>query len=106
MVVEWKWGYGKRWIQEIEKLGLQKDHMCYLKLSLIMIGVVSQKLNYSLECVNLSGLWQSTPVFVPGEFHGQRSLEGYSPRGCKELDTTEWLTQTLSKKNIFKNQPK
>jgi len=33
--------------------------------------------------------WQSTPVFLPGEFHGQRSLAGYSPWGCKELDTTE-----------------
>ena len=25
--------------------------------------------------------WQSTPVFLPGESHGQRSLAGYSPRG-------------------------
>ena len=33
--------------------------------------------------------WQLTSVFLPGEFHGQRSLEGYSPRDCKELDTTE-----------------
>ena len=32
------------------------------------------------------------PVFLPGEFHGQRSLVGYSPWGCKELDTTEQLT--------------
>ena len=31
----------------------------------------------------------STPVFLPGEFHGQRSLRGYSPWGCKESDTTE-----------------
>ena len=30
-----------------------------------------------------------TPVFLPGESHGQRSLAGYSPWGCKELDTTE-----------------
>ena len=30
-----------------------------------------------------------TPEFLPEEFHGQRSLEGYSPSGCKELDTTE-----------------
>ena len=27
----------------------------------------------------------SCPVFLPGEFHGQRSLVGYSPWGCKEL---------------------
>ena len=33
--------------------------------------------------------WKSTPVLLPGESHGQRSLEGYSPRGCTELDTTE-----------------
>jgi len=33
--------------------------------------------------------WQPTPVFLPGESHGQRNLAGYSPRGCKELNTTE-----------------
>ena len=34
--------------------------------------------------------WQSTPVFVPGESHGQRSrLAGYSLWGHKESDTTE-----------------
>ena len=33
--------------------------------------------------------WQPTPVSLPGEFHGQRSLAGYSPEGLKELDTTE-----------------
>ena len=33
--------------------------------------------------------WQPTPVFLPGEFHGQWSLVGYSPWGQKELDTTE-----------------
>ena len=41
------------------------------------------------------GLWvgkipwkQSTPVFLPGKSRGQRSLEGYSPQGRKESDTT------------------
>ena len=38
--------------------------------------------------------WQPTPVFLPGEFHGQRSLVGYSPWGHKESDTTEQLTHT------------
>ena len=32
--------------------------------------------------------WQSTPGFLPGEFHGQRNLVGYSPWGHKELDVT------------------
>ena len=35
---------------------------------------------------------QCTPIFFPGESHGQRSLAGYSPWGRKESDTTEWLT--------------
>ena len=36
--------------------------------------------------------WQLTPVFLPGEFHGQRSLAGYSSWGRKDSDTTETLT--------------
>ena len=35
--------------------------------------------------------WQPTPVLLPGESHGWRSLVGYSPWGCKEWDTTEQL---------------
>ena len=33
--------------------------------------------------------WHPTPVFLPGESHGQRSLEGYSLEGLTESDTTE-----------------
>ena len=40
--------------------------------------------------------WQPTPVFLPRESHGQRSLASYSPWGCKELDTTEQLTLSLT----------
>ena len=39
--------------------------------------------------------WQPTPVFLPGESHGQRSLVGYSPQGRKELDMTEESEWTL-----------
>ena len=35
--------------------------------------------------------WHPTPVLLPGESHGWRSLVGWSPWGCEELDTTEWL---------------
>ena len=38
--------------------------------------------------------WQPTPIALPGEFHGQRSLKGYSLWGGKELDMTEQLTHT------------
>ena len=42
---------------------------------------------------------QPTPVFLPGECHGQRSLAGYSPWGHKELDTAERLTQHTHTRN-------
>ena len=41
------------------------------------------------------GNGHSTPVFLRREFHGQRSLLGYCPRGLKELDRAEWLTLSL-----------
>ena len=44
--------------------------------------------------------WQPTPVLLPGESHGQRSLVGYSPRSRKESDMTEQL-HTLMVKNIY-----
>ena len=40
----------------------------------------------------LERAWQPTPVFLPGESHGRRSLVGHSPQGCKESDTTERLS--------------
>ena len=44
--------------------------------------------------------WPPTPVFLPRESHGQRSLAGYSPWGCKESDTTEQLTLSLTPLNL------
>ena len=38
---------------------------------------------------------QPIPVSLPGEFHGQNSLVGYSPWDCKELDTTGQLTYSV-----------
>ena len=40
--------------------------------------------------------WLPTPVFLPGEFQGQRSPTGCGPRGCKELDMTEQLTHIVN----------
>ena len=45
--------------------------------------------------------WQPTPVFLPGEFHGQRSLVGCSLRGCKESDMTERLTLSGTGKHCY-----
>ena len=38
-------------------------------------------------------VWQPTPVFLPGGFHGQRSVVGYSPWGC-EVEH-DWVTSTF-----------
>ena len=50
------------------------------------------------------GAWQPTPVVLPGESQGQRSLGGSSPWGPKELDTTNTHTHNLSP--ILKNKNK
>ena len=44
-------------------------------------------------------VWQPTPVFLPGESHGQKSPAGYGPQGCKESEMTEatWHAGTLRK---------
>ena len=42
--------------------------------------------------------WQPTPVLLPGEFHRRRSLMG--PWGRKELDTAEWRTLPLSRRDM------
>ena len=37
----------------------------------------------------LKKAWQPTPVFLPGEFHGERSLAGYTVHGVTDSDKTE-----------------
>ena len=49
--------------------------------------------------------WQPIPVLLlPVESHGQRSLVGYSPRGRKELDTTEWLSTAQQGASVVSDQ--
>ena len=45
--------------------------------------------------------WLPTPVFLPGESHGQRKWAGYSLWGCKESDVTEIFTHSFSPFNSF-----
>ena len=44
--------------------------------------------------------WQLTPIFLPGESHGQRSLAGYSPWDRKESDTTEQLNNNTHNPSV------
>ena len=52
--------------------------------------------------------WQPTPIFLPGEFHGQRSIVGYSPWDHKDWDTTECLSLqfTADHDNLIINRSK
>ena len=47
--------------------------------------------------------WQPTPVILPRESHGRRSLVGYNPWGCKKLDMIE-ATQQRPRKRLLASQ--
>ena len=55
----------------------------------VSIRDLSFKFDPWVEKIHWRRKWQPTPVFLPGESHGQRSLAGYSPWGHKKSDTTE-----------------
>ena len=70
-------------------------------------SLVAQRLSVCLQCrrpgfdpwvrsILWRRKWQPTPVLLPGESHGQRSLVGYSPQGRKESDTTEHVLSFYS----------
>ena len=76
--------------------------MCYvyppcfvLFYSFLLGSLVAQMVNNLLCNAGELGLipwrreWLPTPIFSPGESHGQRSLACYSPWGRKDLDMTE-----------------
>ena len=50
--------------------------------------VLNKLLNIITPTPTQKRKWRPTPIFLPGKSHGQRSLAGYSPWGCKESDTT------------------
>ena len=54
------------------------------------------KLDPWVRKIPWSRKWQLIPVFLPGKFHGQRSMAGYHTWGCKELDMTEKLNTYIA----------
>ena len=50
----------------------------------------------------VEGNAQPTPVFLPGKFHGQRSLVGYSPWGPKESNKTKQLSMRLQYREVWR----
>ena len=84
------------------KLGKEYDKAVYCHSAYLtyMWGTLCEMpgwMNHKLESRLLGEIsttsdmqqWHPTPVLLPGKSHGQRSLAGYSPQGCKESDTME-----------------
>ena len=79
-----------------QQLNHHQHHMIYLDFpggsvvknphAMQEIGVWPLSQEHPLE-----NKWQPIPVSLPGKFHGEESLVGYSPGGHKESDVTEWL---------------
>ena len=73
------------------------------KVQVVLVKNLPAKARDARDAGLISGLgispgsrkWQTTPVFLPGKFHGERSLVGYSPWDHKELDMTEQLSMHL-----------
>ena len=71
------------------------------------VALVVKKLPANADVGSIPGLGRSpaggqepTPVFLPGESHGKRSLVGYGPRSHKESDTTE-ATEIAHMETLF-----
>ena len=58
------------------------------------VMLVALSLMFDDKIIDIKG-WQPTLVFLPGEFHRQKSLAGYSPWGHKESDKTELTWHTF-----------
>ena len=87
---------------------MKLKHVFILSICMVVLGasLVAQWQRICLQCRScrrrVFNPWvgkipwrralQTTPVFLPGDSHGQRSLVGYSPWGHNESDMTEWLS--------------
>ena len=71
--------------------GLLRSMMCTISLLSLHFGYT--RLNWCLPCPDLCREGNGNPLNYSclGNLHGQKSLVGYSPSGCKESDMTEWL---------------
>ena len=84
----WAWtGLGLPWGSDGKESACSAGDLgVYRSLSVYHLWV--QKIPWRPE-------WLLTAIFLPGEFHGQRNLAGYSPWSHEELGTTQRLTLSL-----------
>ena len=75
--------------------------MVWISLVAQMVKLLPTILETQVQSLGWGRKWQPTPVLLPGESHGWRSLVGYSPWVHKELDTTERLQFLLNGLVVF-----
>ena len=83
----------------------EADDLISQEFDISFISPVCQRFDPWVRKILWRRKWQSTPVIVPGEFHGQRSLVGYSPWGPKESDTIECPSRYTCAKEADLKQP-
>ena len=64
--------------------------MQWQRIYLPMQGTLEMRVQALSQEDPLEDETAATPIFLPGESHGQRTLVGYSPWGCKDVDATEY----------------
>ena len=81
---------------------LKYFHLLNLNFTLVKVlqleidNLIARRFNLTPIPLQVRRAWQPTPVILPGEFHGQRSLVSYSPWCREESDTTEQLSTAHS----------
>ena len=85
---------GEKALELHDQLCLRKIHVSKKNRAMPYLSTFVH--GFLLPCIILSYLlypwrrtWQPTPIFLPGESCGQRSLVGYSPWSLKELNMIE-----------------
>ena len=67
----------------------------------VRAGDTRYSFNPWIEKIPWRRKWQPTPVFLPGQFHGQRSLAGYGPWGHKRVGLRDLATEHTHTENIL-----
>ena len=94
------------WIHTMSCGNLQTSHKCKKLEELQNIIWQWWDRDNLYDSMSWSRKWQPTSVFLPGKFHGHRSLTGWSLWGCKESDTIERLRRTRDSMYMIQKRSK